>query len=82
MKALRTACNVGTNNENDRVRELADIVHETFPSCESSTRRQRVPIRAATGSVSRSLAQTLRDATLSWTARDGARELPAGRARG
>ena len=28
------AFNVGTNSENCRVRELAEIVHETFPGCE------------------------------------------------
>jgi hypothetical protein len=75
MKALLTACNVGThNNENDRLRELAEIVHETFPGCESSTRREWILSRAATGSDSRSFVETLRDAEASLTARDGARE--------
>jgi nucleoside-diphosphate-sugar epimerase len=34
MKVLLTAFNVGTNNENYRVRELAEMVCETFSGCE------------------------------------------------
>ena len=80
MKALLTACNVGTNNENDRVRELAEIVDRDLSWL-------RVKYAEGAGHDPRSyrdgfskLAKTLRDPTPSWTARDGARSwsMPSG----
>jgi nucleoside-diphosphate-sugar epimerase len=66
---------VGANSENYRVRDLAEIVHETFPGCE-------IEYAEGAGRDPRSyrvdfskLAAALPDAMPNWTARDGAREL-------
>ena len=52
-RAVRNeAFNVGSNDENYRVRELAEIVRDTFAgTARSSTRRERAPIHGATAST-------------------------------
>jgi hypothetical protein len=75
MEALLTAFNVGANSENYRVRELAEIVHETFPGCEIEYAEGAGPDPRSYRVDFSKLAEALPDATPSWTARDGAREL-------
>jgi nucleoside-diphosphate-sugar epimerase len=69
------AFNVGANAENYRVRELADIVHQTFPDCEIEYAEGAGPDPRSYRVDFSKLANTVPDARPTWTARDGAREL-------
>ena len=69
------AFNVGANSENYRVRELADIVHQTFPACEIEYAEGAGPDPRSYRVDFSKLANTLPDAKPVWTARDGALEL-------
>jgi nucleoside-diphosphate-sugar epimerase len=69
------AFNVGTNDENYRVRELAEIVRETFVGCEIEYAEGAGPDPRSYRVDFRKLADTLPDGTPTWTAQDGAREL-------
>ena len=69
------AFNVGANDENYRVRELAEIVRETFAGCEIEYAEGAGPDPRSYRVDFRKLAETLPDARPKWTARDGAREL-------
>jgi nucleoside-diphosphate-sugar epimerase len=69
------AFNVGTNAENYRVRDLAEIVRETFPDCEIEYAAGAGPDPRSYRVDFRKLAETLPEARPTWTARDGAREL-------
>jgi nucleoside-diphosphate-sugar epimerase len=71
----RVAFNVGADTENYQVRDLASIVHDTFPGC-------RVEYTEGAGPDPRSyrvdfgkLARALPEFAIKWTAADGAREL-------
>ena len=69
------AFNVARNEDNYRIRELADIVKETVPGCGSSTRRMRAPTSAATGSTAARSRRPCRSSKPQWDARKGAQEL-------
>ena len=69
------AFNVGANAENYRVRELAEIVSETFAGCEIEYAEGAGPDPRSYRVDFRKLTETLPDACPTWTARDGAREL-------
>jgi nucleoside-diphosphate-sugar epimerase len=69
------AFNVGANDENYRVRELAEIVRETFAGCEIEYAEGAGPDPRSYRVDFRKLSETLPDARPTWTARDGAREL-------
>jgi nucleoside-diphosphate-sugar epimerase len=69
------AFNVGTNDENYRVRDLAEIVRETFAGCEIEYAPGAGPDPRSYRVDFRKLAETLPEAKPKWTARDGAREL-------
>jgi nucleoside-diphosphate-sugar epimerase len=69
------AFNVGANDENYRVRDLAEIVRETFSDCEIEYAEGAGPDPRSYRVDFRKLTETLPDATAKWTARDGAREL-------
>lgn len=69
------AFNVGANDENYRVRDLAEIVRETFEGCEIEYAEGAGPDPRSYRVDFQKLAETLPDATPKWTARDGAREL-------
>ncbi len=69
------AFNVGANDENYRVRDLAEIVRETFAGCEIEYAEGAGPDPRSYRVDFRKLAETLPDAAPTWTARDGAREL-------
>jgi nucleoside-diphosphate-sugar epimerase len=69
------AFNVGAKDENYRVRELAEIVQETFADCEIEYAEGAGPDPRSYRVDFRKLAETLPDARPSWTAREGAREL-------
>jgi nucleoside-diphosphate-sugar epimerase len=69
------AFNVGANDENYRVRELAEIVRETFAGCEIEYAEGAGPDPRSYRVDFRKVTETLPDARSRWTARDGAREL-------
>ena len=69
------AFNVGANDENYRVRDLAEIVRDTFVGCEIAYAEGAGPDPRSYRVDFGKLAQTLPDAKPKWTARDGAREL-------
>jgi nucleoside-diphosphate-sugar epimerase len=69
------AFNVGANDENYRVRDLAEIVRETFAGCAIEYAEGAGPDPRSYRVDFRKLAETLPDARPRWTARDGAREL-------
>jgi nucleoside-diphosphate-sugar epimerase len=69
------AFNVGANDENYRIRELAEIVREAFAGCEVEYAEGAGPDPRSYRVDFRKLAETLPDARPKWTARDGAREL-------
>ena len=69
------AFNVGANDENYRVRALAEIVQETFPDCQIEYAEGAGPDPRSYRVDFRKLTETLPDARARWTARDGAREL-------
>jgi hypothetical protein len=66
---------VGANEENYRVRELAEIVSETFAGCEIEYAEGAGPDPRSYRVDFRKLTETLPDARPKWAARDGAREL-------
>jgi len=74
-RVANQAFNVGANSENHRVRDLADIVSETFPDCEIEYAEGAGPDPRSYRVDFSKLAETLPDATPTWTARAGAREL-------
>ncbi len=74
-RVANEAFNVGANSENYRVRDLADIVHETFPGCEIDYAEGAGPDPRSYRVDFSKLAERLPNATPTWTARDGAREL-------
>lgn len=69
------AFNVGANDENYRVRDLAEIVRETFPGCEIEYAEGAGPDPRSYRVDFGKLTETLPDARPELTARDGAREL-------
>jgi nucleoside-diphosphate-sugar epimerase len=69
------AFNVGTNDENYRVRELAEIVRDTFTDCEIEYAEGAGPDPRSYRVDFRKLSETLPDGRPRWTARDGAQEL-------
>jgi nucleoside-diphosphate-sugar epimerase len=69
------AFNVGSNDENYRVRELAEIVRDAFTGCEIEYAEGAGPDPRSYRVDFRKLTETLPDARPTWTARDGAREL-------
>jgi len=71
------AFNVGANDENYRVRELAEIVRETFVGCEIEYAEGAGPDPRSYRVDFRKLAERLPEARPKWTARDGAGELLA-----
>ena len=69
------AFNVGINNENYQIRELADIVKETVPGCKIEYAKDGGPdIRCYRVDFSK-LRQTLPEFKPAWNARKGAQEL-------
>jgi nucleoside-diphosphate-sugar epimerase len=69
------AFNVGRNEENYQVRELAEIVHETVGDCEIEYAGSGDPDPRSYRVDFTRFAETFPDAGLRWTARDGAREV-------
>lgn len=69
------AFNIGRNDENYQVRQLADIVRETVPGCEIEYAGQGGPDPRNYRIDFTRLAQTFPDLKLEWTARRGARQL-------
>jgi nucleoside-diphosphate-sugar epimerase len=69
------AFNVGRNEENYQVRELAEIVHETVGDCEIEYAGSGDPDPRSYRVDFTRFAETFPDADLRWTARDGAREV-------
>jgi nucleoside-diphosphate-sugar epimerase len=74
-KVHNQAFNVGRNDENYRIREIADIVKETVPGCEIEFATDAGPdlrcYRANFGKIQ----STLPDFNPTWTARKGAKQL-------
>jgi nucleoside-diphosphate-sugar epimerase len=74
-KVHNQAFNVGRNDENYRIREIAEIVKETVPGCEIEFAKDAGPdlrcYRADFGKIH----STLPDFKPSWTARKGAQQL-------
>lgn len=71
------AFNVGTNIENYRVRELAEIVRETVPNCQIEYAKDGEPDKRTYRVDFTKLFQTFPDFKLKWNARQGASELYA-----
>jgi nucleoside-diphosphate-sugar epimerase len=69
------AFNVGADSENYRVRDLAEIVRDTFPDSEIEYAAGAGPDPRSYRVDFRKFARTLPEAVPTWTARDGAREL-------
>jgi nucleoside-diphosphate-sugar epimerase len=69
------AFNVGSNDENYCVRDLAEIVRGTFAGCEIEYAKGAGPDPRSYRVDFRKLTETLPDARSKWTARDGAQEL-------
>ena len=67
--------NVGANSENYRVSELAEIVRDTFPSCEIQYAADAGPDPRSYRVDFGKFVRTFPDAAPRWTAHDGAREL-------
>jgi len=74
-RVANQAFNVGGTSENYRIRELAEIVHETLPDCEIEFAEGAGPDPRSYRVDFSKLAATLPDAKPVWTARDGALEL-------
>jgi nucleoside-diphosphate-sugar epimerase len=68
--------NVGSNSENYRVREIAQIVADVFPGCELSTGKGGADNRSYRVSFDK-ISSKLPGFKCSWTARQGAEELRA-----
>ena len=69
------AFNVGAESENYRVRDLASIVHDTFPGCTLEYAQRAGPDPRSYRVDFSKLARTLPRFGTNWTAADGAREL-------
>jgi nucleoside-diphosphate-sugar epimerase len=69
------AFNVGRNEENYQVRELAEIVRETVGDCEIEYAGSGDPDPRSYRVAFTKFAEAFPDAGLRWTARDGAREV-------
>jgi hypothetical protein len=69
------AFNVGSNNENYQVRDIATIVHETFPDCTIEYAEGAGPDPRSYRVDFTKLERALPDFATKWTAADGAREL-------
>jgi nucleoside-diphosphate-sugar epimerase len=72
---VNEAFNVGADSENYRVRDLAEIVRNTFPDCEIEYAEGAGPDPRSYRVDFGKFARTLPEAAPTWTARDGAREL-------
>jgi nucleoside-diphosphate-sugar epimerase len=71
------AFNVGSNSENYRISELADIVKETVPNCRIEFAADAGPDKRCYRADFTKFAETFPDYTPKWTARRGADELYA-----
>jgi nucleoside-diphosphate-sugar epimerase len=69
------AFNVGRNEENYRIRELAEIVRETVPGCDVQYAKDAGPDKRCYRVDSRKLMRTLHDFKPRWDARRGAQQL-------
>lgn len=69
------AFNIGRNDENYQVRQLAEIVRDTIPGCEIEYAGQGGPDPRNYRVDFTRLARTFPDLQFTWTARHGAREL-------
>ena len=69
--------NVGSNEQNYQVREIAEIVAAAVPGCDVVLRAPRAPTTGATGSASTRSARCLPGFACAWDARTGAAELAA-----
>ena len=69
------AFNVGANSENHQVRDLATIVHDTFPGCTIEYAEDAGPDPRSYRVDFGKLARAFPDFATRWTAADGAREL-------
>jgi nucleoside-diphosphate-sugar epimerase len=74
-RVANQAFNVGANDENYRVRELAEIVRDTFAGCEIEYAEGAGPDPRSYRVDFGKLGETMPEARPTWTARDGAREL-------
>lgn len=69
------AFNVGVNDENYRIRDLAEIVRETVPGCRIEYAKEGGPDKRCYRVDFGRLAKTFPDLRLSWNARKGAVQL-------
>ncbi|MGK7897115.1 MAG: NAD-dependent epimerase/dehydratase family protein [Xenococcus sp. (in: cyanobacteria)] len=69
------AFNVGRNEDNYRIRELADIVKETVPNCEIEYAKDAGPDKRCYRVDCSYIMETLPDFQPQWDARKGAKEL-------
>jgi len=69
------AFNVGINQENYRIRELAEIVKETVPGCRIQYAKDAEPDKRTYRVDFSKIARTLPEFTPQWNARRGAQEL-------
>jgi nucleoside-diphosphate-sugar epimerase len=69
------AFNVGRNEDNYRIRELAEIVKETVPGCDVQYAKDAGPDKRCYRVDSSKLMHTLRDFKPRWNARCGAQQL-------
>ncbi len=69
------AFNVGSNEENYRIRDLADIVRETVPGCQVEYAKDAEPDKRTYRVDFSKIAKTLPEFKPQWTARLGAEEL-------
>jgi nucleoside-diphosphate-sugar epimerase len=69
------AFNVGADSENYQVRDLASIVHDTFPGCTVEYAEGAGPDPRSYRVDFGKLARALPEFATKWTAADGAREL-------
>ncbi|MGQ4647530.1 NAD-dependent epimerase/dehydratase family protein [Lyngbya aestuarii] len=71
------AFNVGRNEDNYQIRELADIVQETVPGCQIEYAKDAGPDKRCYRVDCSKIAQTLPEFQPQWNARKGAQELYA-----
>jgi len=69
------AFNVGINDENYRIRDLAEIVKETVPGCRVEYAKDAEPDKRTYRVDFSKIAQTLSEFKPQWTAKQGAKEL-------
>jgi nucleoside-diphosphate-sugar epimerase len=74
-KVHNQAFNVARNEDNYRIRELADIVEETVPGCTIEYAKDAGPDKRCYRVDSGKIMRTLPDFKPAWDARKGAREL-------